>query len=390
MLTIQERKIAQKMQTLKNASGSHSPSIFTIAKEIPQIRIDIDACFLSNPYATSLFMDYMQKELIDSNKLRDILEFYPSQNAIIAQYLSQSLDIEQDCIFVSNGAIEAIQAILHNFVRNKIIVNIPTFSSYYEFVTPQTQVIYYDLPKENDYKLCIESYIDFVKKHKPQSVIIINPNNPNGDYLPLDSMREILRNLAEVENVIIDESFIHFAFENADFTPISYISLFKEFPNVILLKSMSKDFGIAGIRAGYAIMQKSKIDKLLKNGYLWNSNGLSEYFFRIYGTKDFRDKYEIVRKKYIVQTQQFFSNLAKIQGLKVYPSKANFALLELVNGVKSSDFVIKMLLKYGIYTRTCNDKIGLNGEFVRLASRTKEENRAILNALKDLFGLKYE
>ena len=148
---------------------------------------------------------------------------------------------------------------------------------------------------------------------------------------------------------------------------------------------MSKDFGVAGIRAGYAIMQKSKIDKLLKNGYLWNSNGLSEYFFRIYGTQDFRDKYEMVRKKYITQTQQFFSDLAKIQGLKVYPSKANFALLELVNGIKSSDFVIKMLLKYGIYTRTCNDKIGLNGEFVRLASRTKEENDMILNALNDLF-----
>ena len=390
MLTQKEREIATKMQNLKNASGSHSPSIFTIAKEIPQIHIDIDACFLSNPYATNLFMDYMQRDLIRSNKLRDILEFYPSQNAIIAQYLSQSLGIESHCIFVANGAIEAIQAILHNFVKGKIIVNIPTFSSYYEFVTPQTQVIYYDLPKENDYKLCVKSYIDFVKKHKPQTVIIINPNNPNGDYLPLDFMREILRNLAEIENIIIDESFLHFAFESDDFAPISYAPLFREFNNVILLKSMSKDFGIAGIRAGYAIMNRHKVDSLLKNGYLWNSNGLSEYFFSIYGKQDFRDKYEIVRKKYIAQTQEFFSDLAKIDGLKVYPSKANFALLELVNGVRANDFVIKMLLRYGIYTRTCNDKIGLNGEFVRLASRTKEENNIILDALKDLFGEKDE
>ena len=385
MLSPQESKIAQKMIELKNSSGSHSPSIFTIAKEIPQIRIKIDACFLSNPYATNLFMDYLQSELIDSKELRMVLEFYPSQNATIAEHLAQILDIDSHCIFISNGAIEAIQAILHNFVKDKIIVNIPTFSSYYEFVTPQTKVIYYELPKENDYRLGVESYIAFVKKHKPQSVIIINPNNPNGDYLSLDSMREILQNLSFVENVIIDESFLHFTYEDSGFTPISYIPLFKEFSNVILLKSMSKDFGIAGIRAGYAIMNQAKVAKLLKNGYLWNSNGLSEFFFKIYARQDFREKYEIVRKDYIAQTQDFFVNLAKIQGVKVYPSKANFALLELINGTTSSDFVIKMLLRYGIYTRTCNDKIGLNGEFVRLASRTKSENNTVLNALKDLF-----
>ena len=390
MLTQKEREIAQIMQNLKNASGSHSPSIFTIAKEIPQIRIKIDACFLSNPYATNLFMDYLQSELIDSQKLRSVLEFYPSQNAVIAEHLAQILDIDSHCIFITNGAIEAISAILHNFVRDKIIVNIPTFSSYYEFIMPQTKAIFYELPKENDYRLGVESYIDFVKKHKPQSIILVNPNNPNGDYLPLEYMREILQNLSFVENVIIDESFLHFAYEDSRFTPISYIPLFKEFNNVILLKSMSKDFGIAGIRAGYAVMNQQKIAKLLKNGYLWNSNGLSEFFFRIYARKDFREKYEIVRKDYITQTQDFFANLSKIQGLKVYPSKANFALIELVNGPKSSDFVIKMLLRYGIYTRTCNDKIGLKGEFVRLASRTKSENDTIINAIRDLFGGKDE
>lgn len=387
MLTPQENKIAQKMIELKNASGSHSPSIFTIIKEIPEIRIKIDACFLSNPYATNLFMDYMQKELIDTHKLRSVLEFYPSQNAVIAQHLAQILGVDSHCIFISNGAIEAIQAVLHTFVQGKIIVNIPTFSSYYEFVTPQTKVIYYELSKDNDYKLSIKSYIDFVKKHKPQSVVLINPNNPNGDYLPLDCMCEILQNLSEVKNVIIDESFIHFAYESEDLELISNISLFQKFPNVILLKSMSKDFGIAGIRIGYAIMQKEKIEKLLKNGYLWNSNGLSEYFFRIYAEQTFRDRYEIVRKSYIAQTQDFFANLAQIKGLKVYPSMANFALLELINGVKSSDFVIKMLLRYGIYIRTCNDKIGLQGEFIRLASRTKEENDVMVSALKDLFQL---
>lgn len=377
-------EIYAKFLKLKQDSGSHSPSIATIKREIPQLEIKIDACFLSNPYATKLFMDYLQRDLLDSTQsLREVLEFYPSQNAIIAKKLANTLNINHKNIFIANGAIEAIQAILHNFVRGKIIVNIPSFSSYYEFVKPDTQVVFYNLSKENDYRICPKNYIDFIKKTQPQSIVLINPNNPNGDYLRFDAMSEILQNCSFVENIIIDESFLHFAFEGADFTPISYAPLFARFPNVILVKSMSKDFGIAGIRTGYAIMAESKVATLLKNGYLWNVSGLSEYFFSLYERLDFREKYEAIRRLYIQETQSFFTQLRQIKTLKVYPSKANFALLEL-NGLTSSDFVNEMLLKYGIYTRTCKDKIGLDGEFIRLSSRSKAENGEILSAIKDL------
>lgn len=377
-------EIYAKLLKLKQDSGSHSPSIATIKREIPQLEIKIDACFLSNPYATKLFMDYLQRDLLDSTQsLREVLEFYPSQNAIIAKKLANTLNINHKNIFIANGAIEAIQAILHNFVRGKIIVNIPSFSSYYEFVKPDTQVVFYNLSKENDYRICPKNYIDFIKKTQPQSIVLINPNNPNGDYLSFEAMSEILQNCSFVENIIIDESFLHFAFESADFTPISYAPLFARFPNVILVKSMSKDFGIAGIRTGYAIMAESKVATLLKNGYLWNVSGLSEYFFSLYERLDFREKYEAIRKIYIQETQSFFTQLRQIKTLKVYPSKANFALLEL-NGLTSSDFVNEMLLKYGIYTRTCKDKIGLDGEFIRLSSRSKAENGEILSAIKDL------
>lgn len=381
-------EIIKKLQSLKSDSGSHSPSIATIKREIPELDIKIDACFLSNPYATNLFCSYLKSDLINTDKLRSVLEFYPSQNTIIAEKLANVLKIQASNIFITNGAIEAISAILHNFVRDKIVINIPTFSSYYEFVKPDTEVIFYPLQKENDFKIQAKHYIDFIKNIRPQSIVLINPNNPNGDFLGLDDMKLILENLSFVEHIIIDESFLHFAFEDADFTPISYISLFKEFNNVMLIKSMSKDFGIAGIRTGYAIMQEQYVKSLLKNGYLWNVSGLSEYFFSLYESADFRDKYEIIRKQYIKETQDFFAQLAMINGLKIYPSKANFALLELKNGLKSSDFVSEMLLDYGIYTRTCSDKIGLEGEFIRLSSRTKQENSDILNAINDLFRRK--
>ncbi|KLE11288.1 aminotransferase [Aliarcobacter butzleri L354] len=384
-LTEDEQRIASKIRQLKEAAGSHSPSIFTIAEELPELNIKVDACFLSNPYATELFLEYLKKELVDTNKLRDVLEFYPSQNDVVADVISKSININKENIFVGNGAIEVIQAVMHNFVGKKVIVNIPTFSSYYEFAREDTEVVYYQLDKKDDYGLVADKYLEFVKKENPDSVVIINPNNPNGGYLKYKDLRYILNNLKEIKNIIIDESFIHFAFEDEGYSLISATELYKEFSNVIVIKSMSKDFGIAGIRAGYGVMDKYKVTKLLKNGYLWNSSGLSEYFFRLYKRDDFFEEYEKVRKKYITEAQSFFKELSEISQIKVYPSMANFALIELLDGSTSADFVSKMLIKYGVYTRTGSDKIGLTGEFIRVAGRTKEENRIIINSIKDMF-----
>ena len=295
------------------------------------------------------------------------------------------ININKENIFVGNGAIEVIQAIIHKYVGSKIIVNIPTFSSYYEFARKDTTIVYYQLKKENDYALVADEYIKFVINENPDSIVIINPNNPNGSYLKYKDLRYILNNLKKIKNIIIDESFIHFAFEDSQYNLISATELFKEFSNVIVIKSMSKDFGIAGIRAGYAVMDKYKVSNLLENGFLWNSNGLAEYFFRLYKKEKFIEKYEIVRKKYIIEAQSFFNELREIKEIKVYSSMANFALIELLDGSISADFVSKMLITYGVYTRTGSDKIGLNGEFIRVASRTRDENKVIIKSLKDMF-----
>ena len=383
-----EKIIANKIRELKSNAGSHSPSVFTLSEELPDLDIKIAACFLSNPYATNLFLEYLDKELIVTGRLRDVMEFYPSQNNVIGEVISSSLDLNKKNIFVGNGAIEIIQAVLHNFVSGSIVVNIPTFSSYYEFVNKNTKVIYYQLKKDEDYLLNPDDFIEFVKNTNPNSVVIINPNNPNGGYLTRSELEHILKNISDVKNIIIDESFIHFAYEDDSLNINSATDLFDLYSNLIIIKSMSKDFGIAGIRAGYAVMSEDKVSSLLENGFLWNSSGLSEYFFTLYGKKHFFKKYNKYRKKYILETQNFYSELSKINSIKIYPTKANFVLLELIDGSTSSDLVEKMLMKYGIYIRTGSDKIGLDGEFVRIASRTKKENEKIILAIKDIFGNK--
>jgi histidinol-phosphate/aromatic aminotransferase/cobyric acid decarboxylase-like protein len=379
-------QIAKSISRLKEASGSHSPSVITLNEKIPSLKIAIDACFLSNPYATDLFLNRLQSEVIDTGRIRDVLEYYPSQNEILARILSDYIRVPTKNIFIGNGATEIIQAVIHNFVEKDIVIMIPTFSSYYEFVKESVNVHYYQLLKENNYQVNIDDYLESVNKIKPDTIVLINPNNPDGGYIPYPELRKILNSLKWVKNIIIDESFIHFAFEDAEYTLMSAAELFKDYKNVIVIKSMSKDFGIAGIRAGYGIMESSKVNALLQNGYLWNMNGLAEYFFRLYVKKSFQNEYNLIRKKYILHAHAFFGELNNnIPNIRVYPSMANFILIELLDGSTSSEFVSKMLIKYGIYTRSCSDKIGLDGEYIRLAARTEAENKIISNSIKLLF-----
>lgn len=385
-LNANDLALAKSLAQLKAASGSHSPSIATLKEAIPSLKITIDACFLSNPYATDLFMQELESKLLAKQGLRDVLEFYPSQNHIIAQKLAKYLHIDSPHIFIGNGAIEVIQAVLHNFVQTNLVVPIPTFSSYYEFVRDGVEVLLYKLPKEQNYALDIEAYIKFIQDHNAKNALLINPNNPDGGYIPYDTLRECLARLRHLDTIIIDESFLHFAYEDSNLGQISYTKLAQEFSNVVLIKSMSKDFGVAGLRAGYGIMAENRVRDLLRNGYLWNVNGLSEFFFNLFSDDEFLQKYERVRRSYITQTQEFFKALGQINSIKTYPSKANFALIELLNGTKAQDLCIKLLSSYGIYTRSCNDKIGLEGEFLRIASRSEQENAQILQALQEIFS----
>jgi histidinol-phosphate/aromatic aminotransferase/cobyric acid decarboxylase-like protein len=384
-----EQNFFNEFKVLKGKSGSHSPSILSLMNKIEGVKgIKVDACFLSNPYATELFIEFLENELVSTKKLHHVIEAYPPQNREIAHYLSKSIKVPEENIFIGNGAIEIIQAIIHNFVKGKIVVIIPTFSSYYEYVKVKDNIVFYNLKKENNYCLDVYNYIEFVKKEKPNSIVLINPNNPNGDYLNKDDIYHILSELNFVNNIILDESFIHFAYENLDLSMIDSYKLLTEFPNLCIVKSMAKDFGIAGIRAGYGIMAKEKIYQLLDTGYLWNVSGLTDYFFKLYSREDFQIRYDIVRKKYIMNTLMFINELNRIPGIKVYPSRANFALIELIDGTNSKEMMIKLLYSYGVYVRECSDKIGLDGQFLRIASRSFEENVLILDAFKSVYGTK--
>ncbi|AHJ12804.1 MULTISPECIES: norcobamide biosynthesis serine-O-phosphate decarboxylase [Sulfurospirillum] len=377
-------QFTKAFHALKQNAGSHSPSMEDLKKMFPTLEIKIDACYLSNPYASELVLDYIDRELIQTNAYKKVLTHYPSQQRSLQKVMAESLHVKPENIFIGNGATEIIQMLLQQEEVQKVALMIPTFSSYYEFVGKGCEVVYFPLNERDDYSFDADKYCQFIENEQPDTVVLINPNNPNGAYLSLEKMHILLKRLAFVPRIIIDESFIHFAYEDEALTCLSSTVLFDMYPNVIIVKSLSKDFGIAGVRLGYALMDSRKIDALLEHGFLWNINGIGEYCLRLFVREDFLKRYEEARKQYIKEMCRFKEALLGIENVYVYPSMANFVMLKLPSRIKASFVISALLVEYGIYVRTMADKIGVEGECIRIAGRTREENNCIVMALKSI------
>jgi histidinol-phosphate/aromatic aminotransferase/cobyric acid decarboxylase-like protein len=386
-LSANEKQLIGTLSAIKAESGSHSPSLYTLKDRIPGLDISVDACFLSNPYATDLFIERLTSDLIETGELRKVLEFYPSQNNHVAALLEPVVNVERDQIFVCNGANEAIQAALHRFAGSRVAVVLPTFSPYYEYLLPDQKSFFYKLTRNNDFALDVDDFINFTLDNQVDTVCLINPNNPNGGYVPTVGMQKLLDAFAHLDLVVLDESFIDFAYEDEQRGRLSLAAQAAEMPNVVLVKSMSKDFGIAGIRAGYAIMSSQRVRSLVSNGYLWNISGLTEFFFRLLAEAEFQDDYAKARLRYLDEAVVFFDALSKIDRLRAYSTKANFCLVELDKALPIELVAPLLLIRHGVYIRDCRDKIGLeDGQYVRIASRKASENEVMLAALQDVIA----
>jgi histidinol-phosphate/aromatic aminotransferase/cobyric acid decarboxylase-like protein len=213
--------------------------------------------------------------------------------------------------------------------------------------------------------------------------VIINPNNPDGGLIPHAELVGFLRRVhARVKQVIVDESFSHFATEA---TPETAAGLVAEFPELVVVNSMSKSHGIPGLRLGYAVMSARRA-KALRDRSLWNLNALAEWFTTLICDPEFQQAYERARRRYVRDTRAMFSDLDKLPGVRAFPSDANFALLELDR--TAAEITSALLARHGVYVRDCADKRGLDGgqRFIRVAARSQHENRRVIDALRDVLS----
>jgi histidinol-phosphate aminotransferase len=286
--------------------------------------------------------------------------------------ISRYIGAKERQIIVGNGSDEIIDLMVKLFVEpgEEVVIPIPTFSVYAASTqTYSGKPVFVPLLK--DFKFDIKGILDKINK-KTKLVFICSPNNPSGNVIPEGDLRRLLE--SEVI-VLLDEAY-------AEFSDNSYVGLVNEYENLVVSRTFSKAFGLAGLRVGYGIASKKVIKYMLRIKIPFNVNLLAQKA----ALAALRDREHLKKSIQMVKKGRefLFNELSKIRDIQVYPSRANFLLFSVEDTGKTSKEIVEELFKRGVITRDCSSFKGLGDRFIRVSIGTMEENRRFLECLKDV------
>jgi histidinol-phosphate/aromatic aminotransferase/cobyric acid decarboxylase-like protein len=370
------------LKELKKKAGNHSPSRKEISKALKYDPVKIDSCFLSNPYATELIYKYGLKEKI-SNNFYNLIESYPPNQYFILDKLSMIEKIDPNKTIAFNGAQQGIEVLLSELQYKDILLPIPTYSSYYEAKNIKSNIHFHSLESKNSFEIDFEKLNQDILEKRIDLLILINPNNPTGKSISTSDIKNLIKTHKNLQ-IIIDDSFSHFLPDLQTWINEKEIIMASS-ENVYFVKSLSKDYGIAGFRIGY-VQSNSPILKSLKDRIgTWVINNFAVECLDVMADDAFLLDYEKARLKYLQAKDIFYKNLRTIDALKVFNSDANFYLAKIPNEIEGFEFVMRLLIEEGIYIRSMSDKVGLDESYIRIASRSETENKVIFDGLRTKF-----
>jgi threonine-phosphate decarboxylase len=346
--------------------STHSPSVLSLVSDV-DVEIK-DFCFLANPY---LLNDPIVKESL-SWELPSLLATYPPEQAQLQKTMAtfHNNKIQPENVLVTNGATEAIK--LLKSLCDHLIVPVPTFSEYLnvpQVVTP------YRLLLENGFDLPVTDFVDFYQQSPADGVVLINPNNPAGRLLSKDEVEAIISACAD-RLVIVDESLIEFSDDSQ-----SVLDRLDTYPNLVVVKSYGTILGIPGIRLGALFASTEIISQLFSSLPVWNVNTIAAFFLNMILNARYQVRYHESIQQVRIATNQLFRGLSMYSDyLQAFQPAANFVFARLTNGMTSTE-LRDQLLKHRIYIRDCEGKLGLDGSYVRIVSRTLKDNANLVRHL---------
>ncbi|GAI73565.1 unnamed protein product, partial [marine sediment metagenome] len=232
---------------------------------------------------------------------------------------------------------------------------------------------FYELKEKQKFKISINEVIS--QSAETELVFLCNPNNPTGNFLP---KKEMLTLVKEVQRrkifLVLDEAFIDLHEDE------SFIKEIKNYDHLIILRSLTKFYGLPGLRIGFGVGSSKLIRKLEVQKIPWSVNCLAQIAVReILQDKEFINK----SKSFLLEEKEFlYRELSNIKGLRAYKPSSNFIFIKLLGNVYSEG-AKDQLAKKGILIRDCSNFRGLEeGKFIRVAVRTRKENIKLLKELK--------
>lgn len=333
----------------------------------------LDFCYLVNPY-------FPNKRMIGEIKasFEQLAASYPSGLEVNNLLAAKSLGLDQHQVVVGNGASELIKPLMGSFF-GKVGVILPSFEEYAQCAK---NPVPFTAPGCNSYT--VQDLMDFYQNELLEALVIVNPDNPTGNYLPKADILRLLR-YCEDRNclLILDESFIDFS--NAEDTP-SFMNRdeLNEHVNLVLIRSISKSYGVPGLRLGILASSNQNVTEVIKRELpIWNINSFGEYFLQIF--EKYQTDYEEALEHFYLVRDELLQSLSEIRQLKPYPSQANFILCEIIDGCSATQLSELLLNRYNLLIKDLSHKKGLDGrQFIRIAVRNREDNAKLTDALKHI------
>ena len=337
----------------------------------------LDFCYLVNPY----FPPQKMLDELQANFSRLLTE-YPSGMFVNSLLAGRYFNIKQDYVVVGNGAAELIKSLMER-ETGKTGMIYPTFEEYPHRKNMENIVSF--LPKNKDLRYTIQDLMLFYDDKNINSILLINPDNPSGNFIEVDEILFFLKWCKrKCITLILDESFVDFS-ENWKSNSLLHNDILEQYYNLVVVKSISKSYGVPGLRLGVLASSNIKfINSIKKDISIWNINSFAEFYMQIFNKYD--EDYKSACDKLVVERFRFIERLKEISYLRVIPSQANFVMCEVDSKRFSSLELTEILLsKYNILIKNCDTKVGLKGKnMIRIAIRNSNDNDILIDILKKL------
>lgn len=335
----------------------------------------LDFCYLVNPY-------FPPQRLIDEIQANftPLLTQYPSGMRVNALLAARNFAVHQQNILVGNGAAELIKALMARLEGATGFIR-PTFEEYPNRYQDRPNVCF--TPAGPDFRYTADDLMAFFGPQDIDNLVLINPDNPTGSYIPAPDVLR-LADWAQEKGIrlILDESFADFA-DEADNTFIRQ-DLLDRYRRLYVVKSISKSYGVPGLRLGVlASGDQDLIAALKKDVAIWNINSFAEFYMQIEEKykKDYARSLELIR----AERARFRRELEKLPNLRVIPSQANYLMVELLGGLSARAITRDLLVNRCILVKDLSPKLG-GQQYLRLAVRDTRDNDRLLEALRPLCG----
>ena len=337
----------------------------------------LDFCYLVNPY-------FPPQKLMDEMKasFETLLTNYPSGMRVNSLLAAKNFGVRQEHIVVGNGAAELIKSLMER-IEGRVGFIRPTFEEYPNRYDNQESVIF--TPDNDDFAYDADDIMSFFADKNIGTLVLINPDNPSGNYI---EKRDVFRLIDWCKKngirFIVDESFVDFA-EEED-SSLLYEEILASYNNLFVMKSISKSYGVPGIRLGIlASSNEAMIADMKKDVAIWNINSFGEFYMQI--AEKYAKDYKKALQKIKEVRRQFITDLSSISALRVIPSDANYVLVEIMNGMKASELTKRLLIESDLLIKDLSKKI-VRGDkqYIRLAVRDTEDNAKLVKALRGVFA----